>query len=138
MQIGAVPNPTEWHRWEEAKALLDPARARGNFTDAIEPDEALFAVLDGDDLLAVATAWLSTEGYAEVKLVGGRDHRRWLSELDTMIGDAARAAGAMELRAWGRKGWAKSLGPLGWAAFPIDHETNGYVRRLRAAGEGVP
>jgi hypothetical protein len=130
VKIGVVADPLEWDRWREATALLEPARQRGDFKDVIEPDEALWVVLDGDELLAAATAWLSNDGYAEVKLVGGRDHRRWLLELDEKIGDAARAAGAMELRAWGRRGWVKTLGAMGWAAFPIDHETNGYVKRL--------
>jgi hypothetical protein len=127
--IGSVPNPTTWERWNEAKGLLEPARQRGNFESAIEPDEALYVVLDGENLLACATAWLG-EGFVEVKLVGGVNRRKWLKELNQTIGDAARAAGARELRAWGRRGWAKELGAMGWAAFPIDNETNGYVRPL--------
>jgi hypothetical protein len=130
MQIGAVQNPTAWDRWPEAEALLEPARARGDFATCLEPDEALYVVLDGDELLAAATAWLSTDGYVEVKLVGGRDRHRWLAEMDNVIGEAARTAGATELRAWGRKGWAKTLSTMGWAAVPIDKETNGYVKRL--------
>ena len=130
MLIGFVPEPTTWERWEEAKAYLEPARARGDFKDVIEPDELLWAVLDGDELLACATAWLSADGYVEVKLVGGKDRHKWLDELDRKIGDAARDAGATELRAWGRRGWAKELGAMGWAAFPIDKETNGYSRPL--------
>jgi hypothetical protein len=132
--VGSVADPLQWDRWPEAETLLEPARARGEFATVIEPDEALYVVLDGDDLLACATAWLSTDGFVEVKLVGGRDHGRWLAELNDVIGNAARAAGANELRAWGRRGWAKKLGALGWAAFPIDKETNGYVRRLTPEG----
>src|SRR5690348_10300518 len=113
--IGAVANPTGWHRWEEAKALLEPARARGDFPSVIEPDEVLFAVMDGDDLLAVATAWLSTDKYVEVKLIGGRDHRRWLVELDKVIGAAAAEAGATRLIGIGRAGWSKILQRNGWA-----------------------
>lgn len=74
----------------------------------------LFAVLDGDDLLAVATAWLSTEHYVEVKLIGGRDYRRWLGLLDDTIGRLARDAGATRLIGIGRVGWAKSLKRMGW------------------------
>jgi hypothetical protein len=55
---------------------------RGGFSLASRDDEVLFAVTDGYELLAVATAWLSVEHYVEVKLIGGRDHRRWLKELD--------------------------------------------------------
>lgn len=130
MIVGAVGDPLKWDRWPEAESLLEPARQRGDFATCIEPDEALYVVMDGDDLLAAATAWLSTDGFVEVKLVGGRDYHRWLGELNERIGDAARAAGATELRAWGRRGWAKTLSAMGWAAFPIDSETNGYVKRL--------
>ena len=118
MIIGAVPDPLEWDRWPEAEALLEPARQRGDFASCIEPDEALYVVLDGDELLAAATAWLGErEGVklVEVKLVGGRDYRRWLGELNEVIGRDARVAGATRMIAIGRRGWAKALAPLGWA-----------------------
>lgn len=94
--------------------MLEPAAKMGGFECVWEPDEALFAITDGDDLLAVATAWMSIEKYVEVKLVGGRDFRRWLADLNTEIGARARAAGATRLTANGRAGWAKSLKALGW------------------------
>lgn len=115
MIIGAVSDPLLWDRWPEAEALLEPARARGDFPSVIEPDEALYVVLDGDDLIGCATAWLSTQGYVEVKLIGGRDHRRWLGELDRVIGAAAAEAGATRMIGIGRRGWAKELKRLGWA-----------------------
>jgi hypothetical protein len=124
--IFVVPNPTSWERWEEAKALLEPARARGDFEDVIEPDEALFVVMEGDELLAAATAWLGTdnatgEKRVEVKLIGGRDHHRWIGELDEAIGAAAREAGATRMVAIGRRGWLRSIAPLGWAKCqPVD------------------
>jgi len=89
-----VPDPVNWEHWEKAKALLEPARERGNFASVLDPDEVLCAVMDGNELLAVATAWLSTERYVEVKLVGGRDHHRWLGQLDNVIGAGARMVGA--------------------------------------------
>lgn len=77
--------------------------------------------MDGDELLAAATAWLSTDGYCEVKLVGGRDYRRWLSELNDRIGSDARVAGATRMIAIGRRGWARSLELLGWEVCqPVD------------------
>jgi hypothetical protein len=112
--VGSVPDPLNWDRWPQAEAFLEPARARGGFPSCLESDEVLFAVMDGDELLAVATAWLSTERIVEVKLVGGRDHRRWLSELNEVIGAASRDAGATRMIAIGRRGWAKSLKLLGW------------------------
>ena len=130
MLIGFVPDPHNWSRWEQAKAYLEPARARGDFECVWEPDELLWAVLDGDELLACATAWLSVDGYAEVKLVGGRDHRRWIEQLNEEVGRAALEAGATELRAWGRSGWVKALRALGWDTFTLDDGSTGYRRRL--------
>lgn len=115
MIVGAVANPRDWERWPEVEALLEPARARGDFPSVLDDDEVLFAVLDGSELLAVATAWLSKDRYAEVKLIGGRDHRRWIAQLDKQIGSDARLAGATRLVAIGRLGWWKTIGPLGWA-----------------------
>jgi hypothetical protein len=113
--VGSVPDPLNWDRWPQAEAFLEPARARGGFPSCLEPDEVLFAVMDGDELLAVATAWLSTDAFVEVKLVGGRDHRRWIRELDQHIGAEASRAGATRLLAIGRRGWLKELKRLGWA-----------------------
>jgi hypothetical protein len=112
--IGSVPDPLNWERWDEAKALLEPARRRGDFPSVIEPDEALWAVMDGNELIAVATAWLSSDHYVEVKLIGGRDHKRWLAELDRVIGKAGAAAGATRMMAIGRAGWWRNLKARGW------------------------
>ena len=114
MQITAIPDPRNWERWDEAEALLEPARARGDFASVLDDDEALFVAIDDGELLAAITAWLSTEGYAEVKLIGGRDHHRWLAQMDDMIGRLAREAGAERLIGIGRVGWAKSLKRMGW------------------------
>lgn len=114
MIIGAVAEPLKWDRWPEAERLLEPARARGDFASCLEENEALYVVLDGDELLAAATAWLSTEHYVEVKLIGGRDHRRWLKELDERIGADARAAGATRMIGIGRRGWSRELLRRGW------------------------
>lgn len=115
MICGAVSEPREWCRWKECEAYLEPARARGDFESVLDPDEHLFVVLDGDELLAAATAWLSDKQYVEVKLIGGRDHRRWLKLLDDTIGAAASEAGATRMIGIGRAGWSKILQRLGWA-----------------------
>lgn len=130
MQIGAVADPLEWDRWPEAKALLEPARQRGDFPSCLESDELLFAVLDGDDLLAAATAWLSTDGYVEIKLIGGRDYRRWLRALDEAIGAEARAAGATRLIGIGRAGWLKELRRMGWERIGAVEDHHLYAREL--------
>jgi hypothetical protein len=135
--IGAIPNPQGWERWEEAKAYLEPARQRGSFEDVIEADEALYVVLDGDELLACATAWLSTERYVEVKLVGGRDRHRWLSELNDTIGRDARGAGATRLIAIGRRGWLRELRRLGWDSIGETDDQLVYARGLGNDGQEI-
>ena len=98
----------------------------------IEPDEALWVVMDGDELLACATAWLSVKNYVEVKLVGGREHGRWLAELDKVIGAAAAEAGATHMIGIGRRGWGKSLKRLGWDRLS---EADGMTVYSRALGD---
>ena len=130
-RVRVVPNPQSWSKWEQAKAFLEPARARGDFPDVIEPDEELFAVLDGDELLACATAWFNAdENYVEVKLVGGREYRRWLADLDEYIGAAASEAGATRMIAMGRAGWRKALSALGWAVIGETGGSTIYARDL--------
>jgi hypothetical protein len=130
LNIGFVPDPLNWDRWPEAEALLEPARKRGDFASCIEPDEVLWAVMDGDELLACATAWLAKGHYVEVKLVGGRDHSRWLGELDDRIGAAAAEAGATRMVAIGRRGWLKSLKRLGWVKHGEIEDQAIYAREL--------
>lgn len=133
MKIGVVADPLNWDRWPQAEAFLEPARELGGFKNVIEPDEELFAVLDGDELLAAATAWFSVDGkYVEVKLVGGKDRRKWLGELDHKIGAMARDAGATRLIAIGRRGWLKELRAIGWVQFgEVDAKTLVYSRDLK-------
>lgn len=115
VEIGVVPNPREWDRWGEAEAFLEPARARGDFPSVLEPGEILWAVLDDGDLTGCATAWLSSDGFVEVKLLGGRNCRRWLKALDERIGAAAAEAGATRLVGIGRVEWTRILRRNGWA-----------------------
>ena len=130
MDIGYVPDPRSWDRWAEAESLLDPARARGDFATVLEDDELLWAVMDGDDLIACATAWKGLD-FVEVKLVGGRDRHLWLGELDRRIGAAARNAGAKRLTAIGRRGWLRELKRLGWEALGEVDGSTVYSRELR-------
>lgn len=132
MIVAAVPDPQNWDRWDEAKAYLEPARIRGEFETVIEPDEALWVCIEDDELLGCATAWLSDLGYVEVKLVGGRDHPRWLGKLDQAIGKAAALAGATRLVAMGRRGWAKPLLRIGWERLG---EADGMVAYARDLAE---
>jgi hypothetical protein len=128
--IGAVADPRQWDRWPEAEALLEPARKRGDFPSVLDDDELLFAVMDGDELLAVATAWLSTDRIVEVKLIGGRDHRRWLKALDEAIGAEARQAGAVRMIGIGRAGWLRELRRMGWERIGAVEDHWLYARQL--------
>lgn len=131
MQIGWVADPLDWGRWPEAEALLEPARARADeVLDLLGFNELLWVVLDGDDLLAAATARLCEDGSCEVILVGGRDHRRWLSELNDTIGAAAAEAGATRMTAMGRPGWRKALKAIGWASDSVSSDTTLYTREV--------
>lgn len=129
MIIGSVPNPREWPLWPQAEAYLEPARAQGDFDTVIEPDEALWVVIDENGLLGCATAWLQDER-CEVKLVGGREHRRWIAELDQVIGAAAAEAGATHIVAMGRAGWRRTLPALGWAVIGEVDGSTVYRREL--------
>lgn len=131
MQIGCVPDPLNWDRWTEAEAILEPARKLGGFASVLEPDEVLWAVMDGDELLACLTAWLSVDHYCEVKLIGGRDHHRWLGECDRIIGQAAAKAGATRMIGMGRRGWTRSLLALGWERLSEVDGNTVYARELR-------
>lgn len=113
--------------------MLEPARQRGDFATCLEPDEALYVVLDGDEILAAATAWLGTsegERYVEVKLVGGRERHRWLKKLNDKLGADARGAGATRLLAIGRRGWLRELKRLGWDSLSERDGMTVYSRKL--------
>jgi hypothetical protein len=130
MQIGVVLNPESWARWPEAQRLLEPARIRGGLEKLLHENELLWAVLDGDELLACATAVLVGDGDCEVVLVGGRERHRWLSELDRRLGAAAAEAGATRLTAYGRRGWLRGLMRQGWVKLGERDGTTAYARDL--------
>jgi hypothetical protein len=132
MEIGCVPDPLNWDRWPEAETMLQRAQAYdGNRRPVLRPHFTIWAVMDGDDLLAAATARLTAEKGCEIVLCAGRDHRRWVKELSEKIGVAAAEAGATHIAIFGRAGWAKSLKALGWAS-----EGGGRLRTFRRSLEG--
>ena len=134
MNIGYVPNPREWDRWPEAEALLEPARALADYDmEILGHNHLLWAVMDGGDLLAVATARITSDKRCEVPLVGGREYKRWLAELDRRIGAAAAEAGATHMTAFGRRGWLRELKRLGWAV--LSEGADGFCAYARRLGE---
>lgn len=131
MNIGCVPSPREWVRWPEAEALLEPARKLADNMDTVLDDgELLWAVMDGDDLVAAATTRMTTDNHWEVLLVGGRYYRRWIEQLDAMFGAVAAEAGATRLMAFGRAGWRKALSALGWGSVKQDDGFLVYYKHL--------
>jgi hypothetical protein len=113
--------------------LLEPAAALADEKMELIPEyHLLWVVLDGDELLAAATARLTEDGRCEVPLIGGRDFKRWLKPLDDVIGAAAAEAGATRMTAFGRRGWARELQRHGWAV--LSEDADGfctYARELR-------
>jgi hypothetical protein len=126
MMIGIVPDPLNWPDWPAIKAFLEPAAKRGG-VPVLEADEVVFAVY-GQGLEGAATARLTVEDFGEVVLVGGKDHRRWIHELDRAIGDAMRDAGMKTVRAYGRKGWSRVL--KGWVEKGSANGNTFYERAL--------
>ena len=88
----------------------------GRLDTVLDAGELLWVVMENGECIAAATARIDVEDECEVILVGGTRHREWLRQLDEMIGDAARAAGAVAMIAAGRAGWARGLKALGWSA----------------------
>ena len=126
-----VADPERSEHWPEFKAFLEPARVRGGCDTLIGPNEVLWAVLDGNKAIGAATARLLVDDTAEVVLVGGVRHREWIKELDDRIGAAAAEAGATHLRAYGRRGWLKSLCANGWERKGQRDGFVAYERELR-------
>jgi hypothetical protein len=121
--IGMIANPLTWDRWPEARILLHPALMMSDEDwPAVEAalssnGHQLWAVMEGGDLLAAAVTRVALARggeVAEVYLVGGHDFKRWIAELDATIEQSARQIGCIGMRAYGREGWRKTLGGLGW------------------------
>jgi len=107
--VGVVEDPENSVCWEDVKRHLEPAAGR-NGIPLLEQHDLVWIVAHDGKLKGAATTRLSSEGYAEVVLVGGRDHRLWLKQLDQKIGEWATSEGCHTLAACGRKGWRRSLG----------------------------
>lgn len=126
--IGRIADPESTIWWSDFKAFLGPAQVRGGVDTLLGPNELLWGVFEAGAPIAAATARLLEDGSAEVILVGGSAHEKWLSELDHSIGAAAAEAGATHLVACGRRGWLRKLRALGWASVG---ERDGFVAYRR-------
>ena len=87
---------------------------------------------DGPELIGAAHVRRTDEPAAEVVLVGGRDCRRWIAELDRLIGLWAKAEGMERLRAFGRRGWIRILEQQGWTARAGENGATEFERPLAA------
>lgn len=110
--------------WDDFKRFLEPARARGGLDTILAPDELLWGVCVAGKPVGAATTRLTVDDVSEVVLVGGCDHRLWIKRLDDAIADLSRASGATAMRAYGRRGWIKTLRVNGWR---VIGERDGFV-----------
>lgn len=138
MEIGMIARPLEWAGWPAARDFLEPALQRSDesWADILPELEdgqlQLWAVLQPDsglkkrDILyaaAVTRIVASREGeIAEIYLVGGRDFEFWLSDLSETIARSAQEIGCIAVRAYGRTGWRRPLGKLGWREKTVAYE----------------
>ena len=128
MIIGIVPDPLNDPDWPQIEAFLEPAAKRCG-VPFLEENEEVWVVYDGP-LEAAATARLTVEDFGEIVLVGGRDSSRWLGPLDWKIGGWMRREGKKRVRAYGRKGWKRQLGKLGWQVIGEREGVTAYERAL--------
>lgn len=126
MNIGIIADPERHTDWQQIKAYLEPAAERGG-VPVLEPHEVVWAVY-APTLTGAATTRLTKDGFGEVILVGGSDHRRWIHQLDDMVGRWMRDEGMTAVRAYGRKGWRRVL--KGWEAIGMEGNAVGFERAL--------
>lgn len=91
--------------------------------------DLVWVVID-DDPMAAATTRITTDGFAEVILVGGKGWQGWIADLSRLICAWAKDEGMASVRAYGRKGWVKILPQLGWRVVGEDNEFTGYERLI--------
>jgi hypothetical protein len=129
--IGMIHAPLGWELWPSAKAMLHPALMLGDEDwPEVERDLStnamqLWAVMEGGDLLAAAVTRVAQarDGkVAEVYLIGGADSRDWLGPLNDQIEESARDIGCIAMRAYGREGWKRQLGAMGWKVRTVAFE----------------
>jgi hypothetical protein len=126
VNIGIIAEPERHRDWPAIKAFLEPAAKRGG-VPVLEPHEEVWAIYD-PQLVGAATARLTSDGFGEVVLVGGRDFRRWLGPLDALLGEWMALEGMKSIRAYGRKGWRRIL--KNWTVIGSEGDAVGYERVL--------
>ena len=131
LEIGMVADPLSSMFWPEAKAALHPALMQSDEDwpeverDLSANDNQLWIVRHGSGILAAAVTRIAkTRGgeVVEVYLVGGADYLRWIAALHDAIEKAARSINCIGMRAYGRRGWERSLSKLGWQSKAVTYE----------------
>lgn len=123
--VGIWPYP----HTDEIIALLQPAADLGGERIECGPGWTTWTVHDGPKLVGAAHCRRTVDRAVEVVLVGGNGFRDWIGQLDERIGAWARDEGAIVLRAFGRRGWARVLSEQGWSVMPGERVTT-YERGL--------
>lgn len=108
---------------DEIIAFLKPAADLGGETIQHGPGWTCWTIHDGDELIGAAHCRRTVDHAVEVVLVGGVRSKEWIGRLDELIGAWARDEGALCLRAYGRRGWARVL--QGWSA------SHGHITEYR-------
>ena len=109
--VGSWPLPLT----DEIIALLQPAADLGGERIEHGPGWTTWTVHDGLKLVGAAHCRRTVDQAVEVVLVGGSGFRDWIGLLDERIGAWARDEGAIVMRAFGRRGWARVLSEQGWS-----------------------
>lgn len=134
MMAGIEPDIRSSPYWTTAEAYLSAASRLGGGVPVLEEGEQCWAFYDwrfnginapSFELLGCATTRL-TEDAAEIILVGGRDHRRWIGAFEDLVMCWAEDEGARRLIATGRPGWKRIL--KDWS---VIGERDGFVRYER-------
>lgn len=129
IETGYLPNPENWHLWNEVLALLDTAARLADCRPWHDGD-LLWIAIDGGQVIGAATTRLTDDGNAELMNVAGTRGREWFKRLDVQIEDWARGSGARVIVSRGRKGWRRVVENWGWRMVGADNGLTLYEKAL--------
>lgn len=129
IETGFLPDPQDWHLWNDTLALLDLAAKRGGIEPWADGDLLWIAIDDGL-VIGAATTRLIEDGRAELKNVAGVKSRLWRGLLEEQICEWARCHAAPAIIARGRKGWAPIVEKMGWLRVGSEDGLTLYEKEL--------
>lgn len=125
------------HKWwsvveDWCRRALDRGGALLWFEDLVEgvaaKDMQMWVVFEAGTPIAVAISqveqWKRGKALSAF-IIGGEDMHKWLAQLDDVLTRYARSLGCDFITGEGRKGWERSLKPLGWQAPSVT-----YMKRI--------